>query len=49
MDKHEESETRSGKDENGWYREEIVSKARDFLQVGGSAARRADSTRSHAD
>ena len=40
MDKHEDSETRFGKEDKAWHREEIVSKAREFRQVGGSAARR---------
>ncbi len=40
MEKHCESEKRFGKEGNGWHRDEIVSKARAFLQVGGNQARR---------
>ena len=40
MKKHCESEKRFGKEGNGWHRDEIITKAREFLEVGGSKARR---------
>lgn len=40
MEKHCESVERSGMEGNGWLRAEIVSKAREYLQEGGNAARR---------
>ena len=42
MEKHCESEKRFGKEGNGngWHRGEIVTRAREFLEVGGSKARR---------
>jgi hypothetical protein len=40
MEKHCESEKRFGKEGNGWHRDEILTKAREFLEVGGSQARR---------
>jgi hypothetical protein len=40
MEKHCESEKRFGKEGNGWHRGEILTKAREFLEVGGSQARR---------
>ena len=40
MEKHCESEKRFGKEGNGWHPEEIVSKARQYLQFGGFEARR---------
>jgi len=40
MEKHCDSEKRFGKEGNGWHREEIISKARRFLQDGGNKARR---------
>ena len=40
MEKHCESVKRFGKEGNGWQREDIVTKAREFLQIGGSLARR---------
>ena len=40
MEKHCESVKRAGTGTDGWHRDEIVSKARDFLQTGGTEARR---------
>ena len=40
MEKHCESAKRFGKEGNGWHREDIISKARTFLQLGGNKARR---------
>ena len=40
MEKPCESEKRFGKEGNGWLRDEILKKAREFLAVGGNKARR---------
>jgi len=40
MEKHCESEKRFGKEGNGWHRDEILLKAKEFLELGGSEARR---------
>ena len=40
MKKHCESEKRFGKEGDGWHRDEILTKARQFLEVGGCEARR---------
>ena len=40
MEKHCESEKRFGKEGNGWHRDEIITRAREFLQLGGNQARR---------
>ena len=40
MEKHCESEKRFEKELNGWHREEILTKAREYLQAGGTEARK---------
>ena len=40
MKKHCESVKRFGKEGNAWHREEIITRAGEFLKLGGSLARR---------